>query len=66
VVLSIVLQRVNTVVRVYENFTPGGLHFHLSYKDGVCYIILRDLRDSNFEMHYFTNITQALRYINNI
>ena len=58
---------INTFVKTYENFTPQGLHFHLSLSEaGVCYIIVRDLYDGSFDMQYFTNVNRALRFINNI
>ena len=54
-------------MKTYENFTPQGLHFHLSLSSaGVCYIFVRDLYDGDFKMKYFTNVNQALRFINNL
>jgi len=53
-------------VKTYEKYTPQGLHFHLSLSDGVCYIIVRDIYDGSFDMQYFTNVDQALRFINNL
>ena len=55
------------MVKIYENRTPSGLHFHLSLDNGVCYIMVHDLYDNSyFEMKYFTNVNLALRWINNL
>ena len=54
-------------MKTYENFTPGGLYFHLSLSDdGVCCIIVRDIYDGDVTMRYFTNVNKALRFINNL
>lgn len=54
-------------MRTYENFTPQGLHFHLSLSDsGVCCIIVHDIYDGDLNIRYFTNVNKALRYINNL
>ena len=53
-------------MKTYENFTPGGLHFHLSYEDGVCCIILSDIYDCTLTIKYFTNLNKALRFTNNL
>ena len=58
---------VNIHVKIYENLTPGGLYFHLSLDNGVCYIAVFDIHDvTYFEMKYFTNVNLALRWINNL
>ena len=58
---------INTVVKTYQNFTPSGLHFHLSLSDtGVCCIIVHDIYDGDLQMRYFTNVNNALRFINNL
>jgi hypothetical protein len=54
-------------VKIYENLTPSGLHFRLSYENGVCCIMVKDMYDNTyFEMQYFTDINKALRFINNL
>ena len=61
------MQSINTFVKTYTNFTPSGLHFHLSLSDqGVCCIIVHDVYDGNVVMRYFTDINNALRFINNM
>ena len=58
---------VNIFVTIYENYTPGGLCFHLSLANGVLYIVVFDIHDvTYFEMKYFTNVTSALRWVNNL
>jgi len=54
-------------VRRYQNLTPQGLNFHLSLSDrGVCCIIVYDVFDAKAQMRYFTNVNEALRFINNL
>ena len=58
---------INTCVRRYQNLTPQGLNFHLSLSDrGVCCIIVYDVFDAKAQMRYFTNVNEALRFINNL
>lgn len=58
---------INIFVKIYENLTPSGLHFRLSYDNGVCCIMVQDLYDNTyFEMQYFTDINKALRFVNNL
>jgi hypothetical protein len=57
----------NNDVKTYENFTPGGLRFHLSLSDaGVCCIIVYDIYDGDATIRYFTNVNKALRFVNNL
>jgi hypothetical protein len=53
-------------MRTYENTTPLGLKFHLCYTQGVCYIMVYDMYDMSLEMKYFTNVNNALRWINSM
>ena len=58
---------INIFVKIYENLTPSGLHFRLSYDNGICCIMVQDLYDNTyFEMQYFTDINKALRFVNNL
>jgi len=58
---------INNFVKIYENLTPSGLHFRLSYDNGICCIMVQDLYDNTyFEMQYFTDINKALRFVNNL
>lgn len=58
---------INNTMKTYKNLTPSGLHFHLSLSDeGVCCIIVYDIFDCESQLHYFTNINKALRFINNL
>jgi hypothetical protein len=61
------MEAINSIVRTYENFTPGGLYFFLSLsEEGVCCILVRDLYDGDTTVRYFTDVNKALRFINNI
>jgi hypothetical protein len=54
-------------VKRYQNLTPQGLNFYLSLSDtGVCYIIVYDVFTAEAQMRYFTNVSRALRFINNL
>lgn len=58
---------VNIGVKTYTNFTPSGLHFHLSYDNGVCCIIVHDIYSCEpTTVRFFTDINLALRFINNL
>jgi hypothetical protein len=60
-------QPINTHVKRYQNLTPQGLNFYLSLSDtGVCYIIVYDVFTAEAQMRYFTNVSRALRFINNL
>jgi hypothetical protein len=60
-------QPINIHMRRYQNLTPQGLNFYLSLSDiGVCCIIVYDVFTAEAQMRYFTNVTQALRFINNL
>ena len=51
----------------YDIVTDEGLHFHVSLsKQGVCYIIVKDIFSSDFDMRYFTNLESALDYIHSL
>jgi hypothetical protein len=48
----------------YDIVTDAGLHFHVCLSaQGICYIIVLDSFDSDFNMRYFTNLESALDYI---
>jgi hypothetical protein len=51
----------------YDIVTEVGLHFHVSLsKQGICYIMIKDLHSDYFDLRYFTNLDTALDYINNL
>lgn len=51
----------------YDIVTEEGLHFHVSLsKQGICYIIVKDIFSNDFEMMYFTNLDRALDYIHSL
>jgi hypothetical protein len=51
-------------MRSYDLLTQAGLHFHVSLSEqGICYIIVKHVLKTDFDMRYFTNIDDALDYI---
>ena len=51
-------------MHVYDKQMPNGLHFHVSFNNGACYIIVKDIYSEDFEMKYFRNLDEALDFIN--
>ena len=59
--------RLNTVMQSYDIVTEAGLHFHVSLsKQGICYIIVKDIFSNDFDMQYFNNLDSALDYIHSL
>ena len=54
-------------MHTYDAITNSGLHIHLSMStDNTCYIFSRDIYNHVLTMKFFTNVNDALDFIQSL